>query len=242
MIFDLVLFVVVLLVFLYLLNHSAFSNLWTAASAWFGKGSKAALAADPIAVYQQKLDHYAQEMRTATTILEGMLTHLKQLRRQLDSAQENRNRVDARIKQYITTDRPRAEEYAVDLVKYDDIIKDTQVKVVNAEKSYRQQSEKIKHLKDAIIKHRERARDLKSDLELSKSAADIEALNQRLTAFTLEDGLGDIESEIKNQIDNNNSKVEVAAETTVTDIRAEDDARDRAAKVKDVLSQYEVKS
>lgn len=238
-ILDIVLLIGGIVLFLFVLNKGAWGKLWAAMSALFGKGAKAVWAADPVAVYRDRLEKITEEIRKAVFVMEGQSALIKQLRRKLETSQQQYDKVDARIKQYIDTDRPRAERYAVDLVKYEEAVKDTKEKIHAAEKSYQKQTETIKKLKEQVVDYRERAGELQSDLELSKAEAELTTLSQRFDATSLEfSDLGEIESEIRNQIDKNRSRSDVSADTTAPDLNVEDDKLDKAAKAKSVLDRY----
>ena len=240
--FDIALIVVAIGLGLYILNKIAFKRIWDALSAWMGKGARAAWAADPVAVYKDKLEKITEELRSAVSVLEGHMGLIKQLRRRIDINEEQRNLIDARIKKCIDKDPKKAEQYAVELVKTDGALVDLKSRLSTTEDAYKQQSEKICKLKDKIVSYREKAGELESDLELSKAEAELTKMTQKFDATSLDfNDLGEIEDEIKNQIDKNRSKADVAKDLRGTDPKEEDEQEEKSAKVAAVLEKYKTK-
>ncbi len=237
---------VCLLIFVgFLLNKNAMGKFKTALSAFLGKGADSALNLDPIAVYREKIEQSAEELRGAVGLLENHAALIKQLKRKLEDTYGEHSLVENRVKKYMNAgDVAKAEEYALAAVKLYETLTHTKERLDATVKTYDAQTAKIKVLKDKIVEYKQKAGNMASDLEISKAEAEISTLAQKFDSSSLGfDDLKEVENAIQKQIDKNESKATVAQDLHVghIDIQAEMADELRKNKAKELMEKFAVK-
>jgi len=233
----------VILFSLFLINKMAMKKIQWAFSALLGKGADKALRLDPIAVYKDRLEKTSEELRKAVTMLETQAGLIRQLDRKVESEQTEYQLIESRVKKCVQDgDTAKAEEYALNLVKIEDSLKHTKDRLESSKVTYANQTKLIKELKGTILSYKEKSERLKSDLQTSKTEADIAALTQKFDSKSLGfDDLKEIEDVIQEQIDTNESKASVAQYLHVKDIRTEILDEQKASRAKELIEKLSIK-
>jgi len=236
----LLIFVVFGLIFL---NKSAMKKFKLFFSAMLGKSADNALKIDPVAVYRERVGKAAEDLKVAVSLLESHAALVKQLKRKLEDKQKEYTLIENRVKGCMESDPVKAEGYALTLVKLEDDIQHTKVKLASSESTYSQQVAKIKNLKETIYAYKEKADQLNADLQTSKSEAEISELTQKFNSHSLGlDDLSEAEKVIQDEIDKNESKSAVAQDLCVPDVKDEILESDRTAKAKELLDRLKTKA
>jgi len=220
-----------------LLNNSAMKKFKSFFSAMLGKGADKALEIDPVAVYKDKIEHAARELRGAVSLLENHAALITQLKRKMESTESEYHLIEERTKKYMADgNTEKAEAYALNLAKLEDTKTNTKKALGTSETVYKMQTEKIKALKEKIIEYKEKAGKLQSDLQISKADAEISTLTQKFDSNSLGfDDLKSVEDTIQNQIDKNESKAAVAHDLYTPDMKTDMENESRKLKAKEIL-------
>ena len=226
-----------------LINKSAMKKIQSAFSALLGKGADKAIEIDPVAVYRDRVEKSAEELRKAVLLLESHSSLIRQLKRNLEADKGEHDIIESRIKKYLEeSNTDKANEYAERLVTLEEKIEHLKQRLESAETTYKQQTIKIKDLKEKIVGFKEKAGRLKSDLQTSKAEAEISMLTQKFDSNSMGfDDLKEIENVIQDQIDKNESKATVAQDLYTPDLKTEIMNETRMKKAADVLERLKIK-
>jgi phage shock protein A len=204
--------VVAIIAILFVLNRSAVRKLFSAASAGVGKAAQTAWAQDPVAVYKDQVEKLAEQLREASNALvthQGLIRTLKQ---RYAAAQVEYNKIEAKIKVALRENRNAdAEHLALTLSSYKTKLETTLTSIQSAETVYQTQLNNVKNLKERILELKENTKNYAADLQISKVERDVATLSEKFNAQSINfDDLSEAESEIKKQINENKSKVQVS--------------------------------
>lgn len=226
-----------------LVNKTAMKKIQAAFSAMLGKSADKAIELDPVAVYRDRVEKSAEELRKAVLLLESHSSLIRQLKRSLDADKDEQSIIEGRIKKFLEEgNAEKANEYAERLVTLEEKVEHLKQRLASAENTYKQQTVKIKDLKEKIVGFKEKAGRLKSDLQTSKAEAEISTLTQKFDSNSMGfDDLNEIENVIQNQIDLNESKATVAQDLYTPDLKTEIMNENRSRKAADVLERFKNK-
>ena len=235
--FNIIMCVILLVLAGCILNKPAMKKFKSFFSAMLGKGADKALEVDPVAVYRDRIEKAAEELRGAVNLLESHSALIKQLKRKIDEDQNEYSLIENRVKKHMEEGtKDKAEEYALSLVKLEEIMQHTKERLESSEKIYKFQTIKIKTLKETVIEYKEKAGKLQSDLQISKAEAEISNLAQKFDSNALGfNDLKEVEDVIQNQIDRNESKASVAQDLYTPDAKSEIVCESRKNKAKELM-------
>ena len=223
-----------------LLNKKAMGKFKTALSAMLGKGANKIIEADPVAVYKERIDNAAEELKKALLLLEDHSALIKGLKRKIDSDQNEYIALENYIKKLIDENDPekteKANQYANTMVKLEETIATNKNRLDSSEQMYTAQSAIIKKLKETVLDYREKSGRLASDLQTSKAEAKISELTEKFDSKSLGfDNLQEVEDIIQMQIDKNESKSKVAKDLHTVNPKDEIIKEQRDAKAKELI-------
>jgi phage shock protein A len=243
MIVDILIGVVVVVFLGIILNKRAMKKIGATLSAMLGKGADKAMEIDPVAVYKDRIEKAAGELKGAMDLLEEHSALIKKLKRKLETHRNEYAQTETWAKKLLNEGQQEgAEKYANLLVSLEESIEKTQARLESSEKTYKLQTEKIKKLKDQIVEFKEKSGRLSADLQTSKAEAKISELTQKFDSTSLGfDDLKEIEDVIQGQIDKNESKTTVAQDLSSSDPKVEMANELKSQKAKDILEKLKAK-
>lgn len=206
----------------------------TAIQAQFNKAGRAAIAADPVAVYQKQVDDATEEIREGTKGLEQYRGLVSRLGRQVEADEKEVAVWDARARGYVTQGNDqKAAEALASKKKAEASLAENRGQLNTYETAYKANLKKVQFAQGKINEAKLKAQKLQADLKMSKAEAEIANLAQSFNVNSSSlNKLGEIEEEIQRQIDNNRAKAQVVNDLGsdgLAEIEAEEAARAAAA-------------
>lgn len=204
--------IAVILGIVYFVNRTAFFRLWAAGSAQVGKASKSLWGADPVAVYQAEVDNAAQEIGEATRGLEQYQGLVARLKRQVEGNEKEVARLNVRVDAELKGGNDaRAQEYMLQLKKAKADLAENAAQLKTYEEGYQVNLSRISRARAKIAEAKQNAQKLDAELKMSKAEAEAAKLAQKFNVQGANlEGLGEVEEEIRRQIDVNRGKAKVA--------------------------------
>lgn len=224
------------------INRRAFSRLWESGSAQVGKAGRAAWNKDPVAIYQERIDKSADDIKEATAGLEQFSGMLETKKRQKADGEKEVADLDARIKIALKSgNRDRAATLVTQLNREKDHLA-TNVKLLGQyDSNYQSNVRKIKLARETIADAKDKAKRLGAELQMSEAEKQISDLQSKfqLNGANL-DGLGEVEEAIQAKIDANRGAA-IARADVGADGSAELEEREkiRQEQTESTLAQYE---
>lgn len=234
----------IVVLILLLLNRKAVSRVWEAMGAQVGKGGKAVWGSDPEAIFEQRTEAAAEELKGAVSGLEQYQTLMTGMQRMVDGQQQEKRVLEGRIKAHLAAGR--RDEAGADALKLKAIeakLAANSGKLADYQEAYKAGLKKVKNAKDKIVALRQRGKELGAELKMSKAEA---ALTDAACKINVNgpnlDGIGEVEDELLGQIAANRAKSQVARDLG-TDGLAEIEAEEQIAReqAEDVLKEFEAK-
>ncbi len=221
---------VVVLVVGALAGRKTIGRFFTAISAQFNKAGRAAISADPVAVYQKQVDDATEEIREGTKGLEQYRGLVSRLGRQVEADEKEVAVWDARARGYVSQNNDtKAAEALTNKKKAEASLTENRGQLTTYENAYKANLKKVQFAQTKINDAKLKAQKLSADLKMSKAEAEIASLAQ---SFNVNSGslnkLGEIEEEIQRQIDANRAKAQVVNDLGsdgLAEIEAEEAAR-----------------
>jgi len=218
---------------------------WTGLRAAFNKLANLFYERDPIAVMQLEIDTAAQRLRGAREGVEQYRGLVERVLRQVTTGEQNAKRLETQIKAYLRSGaREMAAQLAVQLKATRDELAANNEQLKMHETAYKNHLLKLQQGNKDLVALQQKAEKYAAELKMSAAEAEIarvaEALGESL-AGNLTTNLGQIESVIQRQIDQNRGKARVAADMSskgVEEIKAQQAAESIMAE--DILQQFEV--
>lgn len=235
---DVMVGICIVLFILILLNKKAVKKFKDFFAGIFGQAADDAIDSAPVAVYKAKLDQKGEELKQAMAALENHHALIKQVERELSSASGEYTLFEEKVKTLMDAEKSEeAMKYANAMVKLEERVTSLKVRLASLKTKYDSQAQRIKELKETWMQHRDRAKTLETDLEISKNEAEISGLFKNFDSASFDD-LSEIESKIKSKIDKNESVSTVADDLSTPDLKSEIRSDMEAKKAKDILARY----
>ena len=225
-----------------------FSKFATWIQAVFNGIANSLIERDPVAVYQLEVDRAAERIKEARQGVELYKGMVNTLERQVAEGTANAARLEAQIKAHLKTGQASNREAAAQLALQlksarEDLVTNKEQLAVHRT-AFENHMLKLRQSSDDLGKLQQKAQQLKAELKMSQAQAEMarvaEALGESLTG-NLTSNIGQVESMIKRQIDQNRGKAQVAAALSsrgVEDVKVRQ-AADRAI-AEDLLGEFEV--
>jgi len=233
---DVIAAVCVVILFMALVNKRALKKFKSYFAALFGKAADDAIDSAPIAVYKEKLEQKWEELKHAMVALENHLALIKQIERELAAASGEYTLFEEKVK----TMGEKSEDalrYANAMGKLEDRIYTLKTRLTSLKSKYDMLAKRIKELRGTYLEYKDKAKNLETDLEISRNEAEISNLFKNFDSNY--DDLAEIESKIKSKIDKNESVSVVADDLSYPDLKAEIRSDLEAKKAKDILARYQ---
>lgn len=227
-----------------ILGRKNIARLFSAGRAQGGRIARAAQVADPIAMYQQKIDAATDKLQSAQKGVEQFKGLIRRVGRQVADGEERVEKLTTRCEYFAGKDMDnelgeeamRLEEAEADLVE-----NRSQLEQYNAR--YEEQLKDMQQARRDILEAKEKAKSLNAKLELSKAEKACADLNSELGVDGLSDpldGLGAAEAAIQSRIDQNRASADVSSdlnadsrrERKIEEDMRKDRAKSRAAELK----------
>jgi phage shock protein A len=226
--------VVVVSVVALLAGRKTIGRVFTAISAQFNKAGRAAISADPVAVYQKQVDDATEEIREGTKGLEQYRGLVSRLERQVEADSKEVAVWDARARGYVSQNNDTEAAKALTNKKAAEArLSENKGQLGTYDVAYKANLKKVKFAQDKINEAKLKAQKLQADLKMSKAEAEIANLAQSFNVNSNSlNKLGEIEEEIQRQIDTNRAKAQVVNDLGsdgLAEIEAEEAAREAAA-------------
>ena len=200
---------------------------------------------DPVAVMQLEIDRAAERLKGARQGLEQYQGLVQGLTRQVATNKANIARLESQVKSHLKAgNREMAAQLAVQLNATKTELEANQQQLDMHTEAYKNHLLKVQQGNKDLSKLQEKAQRYSAELKMSKAEAEIarvgEALGEHLSG-NLTTNLGQVESIIQRQIDENRGKARVAADLSskgVEEIKAQQRAEQIEAE--SILQQFEV--
>jgi phage shock protein A len=225
-----------------------FGKIVTAIQAMFNSIANALVERDPVAVYQLEIDRAAERLKEARQGVEQYKGLVNGVERQVATGTANVVRLEAQIKAHLKTGKPEnreaAAQLATQLKSAREDLATNQAQLEMHTEAFRNHMLKLQQGNSDLAKLQQKGQRYSAELKMSKAEAEIarvaEALGEHLSG-NLTTNLGQVESMIQRQIDQNRGKAQVAAALSsrgVEDVKVRQ-AADRAI-AEDLLGEFEV--
>lgn len=210
------------------------ARFFTAIGAQVSKLGRAAVAADPIAVYQKQVDDATDELREGTKGLEQYRGLVLQLERRIESDEKEIAVYDARARGFVASgDDVKASAALMSKEKLEKSCQMAKSQLAQYDAAYKASLKKIQFAQGKIQEAKDNARRLSAELKMSRAESEIALLAQSFNTNSSNlTKLGETEDLIQQQIDSNRAKAQVVADLGndgLADIEAEERARTASA-------------
>lgn len=184
---------------------------WIAGTAQINKFSRWLWRVDPIAVYQAEVDKSAEEIREAGDELAEFRGQLSGLQRRVADGEKKVEELRQKVKDFLLKgNENKAGEYVMELQAVQTKLDQNKETLTTKEATYQANVKKIKFANQKIREAREKAEQMKVELQMKKADAEIERLGQNFKVRTSSlDNLSEIEEEIYRQMDHYGAKGQV---------------------------------
>jgi phage shock protein A len=232
---------------LWVINRRAARHATTAASAQVGKIVDWFWHADPKANYQKVLDDAAEEIGDATNAIEANKALVNSLTRQVADNEREVAKLDARVKNSLAEDpedkNGKAAEYVMQLSVAQSHLAKNKDQLGKVQSLYQNNLKKIEMARRKIKEAQDRGKQLNVELDMAKTSAKISKL---ATSFNINspnlEGLGEVEEQMRNQIDKYNAVSEVQTDMGTDGLKElEEEDRLRKGEAVRMLEDYKKK-
>lgn len=224
-----------------LFNVRAFKQLFGVGKAQAGKLARAAEAMDPVAMYQEKIDEAADNLRQAKESLVRVKGLIASVERQVSDGKKEAARLDARIKLALQENNEvKAAEYVQQIQNTKAQLTQNEAQLAAHNSSYQAFLKQVQAAQTRIINAKREAEKLGTDLEISKVEAEIGDINQRFSAAANPlDEAQQFKGDIQKRIDQNRARNQVSLDVN-SDLTQEDaeEAKVKEMEAKAILEQY----
>jgi phage shock protein A len=222
-----------------------FQKIGTAISAFFNSIANMLIARDPVSVMQLEVDRQAERLKVAREGVEQYRGLVERVARQVAAGTANVTRLTGQIKAHLKAgNEEMAAQLAVQLKAAKDELTANQEQLKMHEDAYKNHLLKLQEGNKNMQKLHEKTLKYSAELKMSAAEAEIARVAESLDANlkgNLTTDLGQIESVIQNQIDQNRGKARVAADLSsqgVDEIKA--NQRAEQAQAMELLDQFKV--
>lgn len=233
--------VAIVLVVLAVLNRQALANFFTAGRAQVGKVGRAALDADPVAVFQQQIEDAAHQLAGQLTALKGAEGQLESLRRQVADGEKEKVRLESRIKRALAEGDPNktAQNYALQLAQVEKTLATNREQLTQQEQITTQYAHSVDLNRQKIREAQQKCQRMGLQLQQSEAQKKAAAQFAQLTNTDLFSGLGTVQDKIQSQIDANNASAKVDAQMSQDVLnQMKDDEDERKAEADEILARF----
>ena len=187
-------------------------KLWRALSAQVNKLANYFWTSDPIAQMQYEYDQAVDQMKEGREGLEQYRALVERVTQQVAAAKKHEAMLTAKVKAYLGAgDRETAGNFALELTKTRNELKENVQQLAMHEKSYENNLRKIKNAGGKLKKVREKIQKYDAELKMSRAEAEMAKLSESFN-FDVTTDFGQIEQVIQEKINLNRAKSRVAAD------------------------------
>ena len=229
---------------LLVLNRQAVVNFLTAGRAQVGAAGRAALNADPVAVFQQQAEDASHQLGEQIKSLEKATGVTKLLQNQVSGDEKEAARLEGRIKQVLANGDPnkQAENYALQLARLREHLSKNQEQLAAQQESTKQLAKGIDLNRRKVQDLGERVRQKGQQLAMTEAMKNANAAFTKFTNTDLFSGLKSTEDEIDRRIAENEAAVEVGQHMSADALGAmQDDEDARKAEAQEILAGFQPK-
>jgi phage shock protein A len=216
-------------------------KLWRALAAQVNKLANYFWTSDPIAQMQYEYDQAVDQMKEGREGLEQYRALVERVTQQVAAAKKHEAMLTAKVKAYLGAgDRETAGNFALELTKTRNELKENVQQLAMHEKSYENNLKKIKNAGGKLKKVREKIQKYDAELKMSRAEAEMAKLSESFN-FDVTTDFGQIEQVIQEKINLNRAKSRVAADMSgegVEDIEREEAME--AAMAEQALAEFEI--
>ena len=200
-------------------------KIWRSFKAQINKIANFFWTADPIAQMQYEYDLAVEQLKEGREGLEQYRALVERVNRQVAAAKKHEAKLQAKIKAYLQAgDRKTAANFALELTKVRNELKENEQQLVMHEKSYENNLKKIKYASSQLGKVRQKIQKYDAELKMSRAEAELAKLSQSFD-FDITTDFGQIEQVIQEKIDRNRATVRVSSDLSsegIAEIEAEE--------------------
>jgi phage shock protein A len=221
-----------------LINRGAFQNVVRAIRAQLGKAGSAAVAADPLAMYQQMIDEAKQSIGRARSGMANVKSLIARIQRQIQEGEEEEVKLNTRIRNLLEAgDETRAREQALNLAQVKKALEENRDQLRAHEDTFEAFAREVSLAQDKVNRAQVDARALNAKLEISSAQAELAEVTKACGFdVTSVSELEKHREEVLRRIDTNKAKAEITASTNKDELDFADMDREKAAD--DILAQF----
>jgi phage shock protein A len=216
-------------------------KLWRSLAAQVNKLANYFWTSDPIAQMQYEYDQAVDQMKEGREGLEQYRALVERVTQQVAAAKKHEAMLTAKVKAYLGAgDRETAGNFALELTKTRNELKENVQQLAMHEKSYENNLKKIKNAGGKLKKVREKIQKYDAELKMSRAEAEMAKLSESFN-FDVSTDFGQIEQVIQEKINLNRAKSRVAADMSgegVEDIEREEAMEEAMAE--QALAEFEI--
>jgi phage shock protein A len=231
----------VVLVVLIAANTRAAKRWWEALSAQIGRSGRAALKADPMAVYQNKIDQALDNMNKVRSGLEASAGEVRSTQRRLAELQAEKSRLENRIRAVLANGDPNnsAAGYATQLARVEENLEPAEGSYNSAKNRYETFANKAKAYQDEIDDARREAKHLGYRLQQSQREREMAQFSSSLMDGMSLGSLAEARQAVESQIDENQGAVDANSSLNSAHFAEQSDLElERKAKADEILARY----
>jgi phage shock protein A len=229
---------------LFVVNRHALVRIVGMGRAQAGKLGRWAEAADPLALLRQAVNDGVANIQQAKKGLEDCRALVLSVRRQVESGEKEKARLESRIQAVLAQGDPNntAKEYALQLAEVERQLAMNKEQLAKHEETYANFAKQVEIGQKRVVEARRKADELGVALELSQREKE---LAQFASTFSfdpegLKSGLTHAEELVRQQIDKNRAAGDVAADLSRSTLaQAADEEAERNAEAAEILKRFQ---
>ena len=208
--------VVALILIFAIIDRRAVGRIFGAGQAQVDKFGRAISDADPLALYQKKIDDEMENMQKYKDSLATVGENVRSLKRQIDGDTARETQLAERIRLAKTQNNDNAaRDYALQLDHVEQTLETNKTQLASTQKIYDGFLKQINAGQNNILACRQKAKDMGIQLQQSEAEKKMSQFTAELAGMSTHlDGLSDIEAKVQAKIDHNRAAVDVVAQTS----------------------------
>jgi phage shock protein A len=216
-------------------------KIWRAFRAQMNKLANFFWTADPIAQMQYEYDQAVEQLKSGREGLAQYRALVERVSRQVGTDRGHVKQLEAKVKSYLQAgDRETASRFALELRKAKDQLSENLTQLEMHEKAYENNVRKIKNATKTVGRIKEKMKKYDAELKMSRAEAELAELAGTFD-FDITTDLGQIESVLQDEIDQNRAKARVSADLSEQGMESiEREAAAEAAMAEDALKEFEI--
>ena len=216
-------------------------KLWRSLKAQMNKLANYFWTADPIAQMQYEYDQAVEQLKGGREGLAQYRALVERVSRQVEGDKRHVAQLEGKVKSYLQAgDRATASKFALELQKAKTEMAENMSQLTMHETAYENNIKKIKRATSKVGEIKEKIKKYDAEIKMSRAEAELAEIAGSFD-FDVTTDLGQIESILQDEIDNNRAKARVTADLSeqgLEEIEREEAAE--AAMANDALRQFEM--